>query len=1528
MAQSPRPRVWQEGGCSDIDPTFRIRGEVAGLPTEAHFRPRWILPDGPRDNSQFLDFKNTPDQSHVYSFELIDTRDGSLAYSWDTTLLLRRPQPVDFTWTPNPICSPSTPVRFRVQTDPNWTYFWNVEGARQGAEFTHQFSGSGDFAVEVFTNRDANGCATPVNRKTVRVNPPAAPVIEVVSRLGCSSVMDGRAEYIFVARSIYAGADRSDWAWDFDPAYAPALEMTAETLRIRLPSGAHEIGYRMTASNSCEGETRQSFDLVTREHPRPVLLHEPDRTVFCAGESVQLRNATVYPDSSLRVETVLFVNDRLIDLPRPFESHELTYDNSFTGVANLRHYDRFRLDGKQCIWVSEPFEFVFHGPPPNFFAHDSSRGICRVPDTSLITIQNMKPGVRYTWTLYDFDGNIVDGFPREVIDEAELEFIVRQMPQLYSVQLEEETPHGCKLKTIKPAFITAVGDITASFYHEDKNEFCRLTPKESVWLFSSSEPQGYGLEHTWYRYAGVTDEYPDGYHPIGEGDSLFWGGVTTGVESIKLKVNNYNQCADSTTKERLIRFIGPDWRLRIEPTVACAPVTYRVTAYDAGSFPPEYTVNTNFALLSGENFRRIDERTLEVLINENRKSSSIQFSFGFNEVQCSDALTFDLHTGVGTRLIDQKLTCIGTEGYVSTNPKIANEPTSFEWQIEGDADLEILEEAVDRIRFIPKDAMPFRIRQIVHLETETTGICSDTSAWASLQANPFNVNLIAEPDSIECTPASIDFNLQAEGVASVVWNWGDGTLPETTDTLRAGHIYVNGGTFTVSVEAVSKDGCRNRDTTTVLVIVPEPDFRFTPDTKTLCNGEQLIITNETNDEIKELTIDWGDNSSVLSQNSFPQGDSLTHTYQWEGSSPRPITLRYVVDLGKCRPVVGLREIEVEPKFDVALTSFPQLCVGSSYEAEASTQASGIIGYRWSVSPAAEAENAVEWAASVTTEPRNRLIAHKAGDWLVTVTALRQTTGEERRVCEASATQLIPAFGTETELFVRGARRVCAGREVLMESSNVNGVEYIWQIGDAPPVSTGTRPSYRQYFERPGSFDVRLWVIDALGCTLSVHKPLFIQVVSPGWETPPVLERELLCEKDTLRVDSRLPEGTPLHWRILNAADGRLLEEIRNLAIPDYDLVWPLPDGLRDAGLHISVEAEVMPGCSTGLFRLAVQIPPLSRFDVKEKYSRGLCPPTEATLDLRATNARYVEWDSDDDGATDGAGTQFRWNIEAGSAAGRLLRIRAENPAGCPNDTLLLYEFKTPPDLKMELTASACRDQNVTLNALAADGRKLAQVRWNFGDGQAAEGDSAMHLWKERGKYSIRVDALDEWGCPAEAETEIEVSAPVADFQANHPEAPDTLYFPPAIRIQVENRSQRASSFVWRWRHLQEESPEPSLELPKIEGEYGLKLTAIDSAGCLDEKEMLFYVAPVDLQLPTVFTPNGDGVNDSWTVFYSGDDRVNVWIYDRTGVEVFRGTGEDIRWDGRYQGKPVPAGVYYWRLRAGPIDRTGSLTLIR
>ncbi|HTF04321.1 MAG TPA: gliding motility-associated C-terminal domain-containing protein, partial [Bacteroidia bacterium] len=86
--------------------------------------------------------------------------------------------------------------------------------------------------------------------------------------------------------------------------------------------------------------------------------------------------------------------------------------------------------------------------------------------------------------------------------------------------------------------------------------------------------------------------------------------------------------------------------------------------------------------------------------------------------------------------------------------------------------------------------------------------------------------------------------------------------------------------------------------------------------------------------------------------------------------------------------------------------------------------------------------------------------------------------------------------------------------------------------------------------------------------------------------------------------------------------------------------------------------------------------------------------------------------------------------------------------------------------------------------------------------------------------------------------------------------------------------------------------------------------------------------------PNVFSPNGDGTNDVFTLYEPEALAIHVWIYDRWGVLIYEYTDLYGFWDGTYRvtGEMCTDGVYYWVAEMNFVDgaksKTGFVHLLR
>jgi gliding motility-associated-like protein len=115
-----------------------------------------------------------------------------------------------------------------------------------------------------------------------------------------------------------------------------------------------------------------------------------------------------------------------------------------------------------------------------------------------------------------------------------------------------------------------------------------------------------------------------------------------------------------------------------------------------------------------------------------------------------------------------------------------------------------------------------------------------------------------------------------------------------------------------------------------------------------------------------------------------------------------------------------------------------------------------------------------------------------------------------------------------------------------------------------------------------------------------------------------------------------------------------------------------------------------------------------------------------------------------------------------------------------------------------------------------------------------------------------------------------------------------------------------------------------------------KLVVTDGANCSDSAFVIVRVYKVKptIFVPTAFTPNDDGLNDTVYPICVGIKKINYFsIYNRWGELVFTTTQDRHGWDGKIAGKPQGSAVFVWMVSAidylgVPVFLKGTVALIR
>lgn len=187
---------------------------------------------------------------------------------------------------------------------------------------------------------------------------------------------------------------------------------------------------------------------------------------------------------------------------------------------------------------------------------------------------------------------------------------------------------------------------------------------------------------------------------------------------------------------------------------------------------------------------------------------------------------------------------------------------------------------------------------------------------------------------------------------------------------------------------------------------------------------------------------------------------------------------------------------------------------------------------------------------------------------------------------------------------------------------------------------------------------------------------------------------------------------------------------------------------------------------------------------------------------------------------------------------------------------------------------------------------------------------------------------------------ITTTATTRDFknEGNRPDKPDVISAsaPLDILFKANGNTPVARNFEWTVSKsdaiIINRSAEEHRYTFNDAGNYKVKVR-ISNAFCTFTDSVNITIVESGLQVPDVFTPNGDGINDEFKVAYKSLRTFKGIILNRWGRKVFQWTDPSKGWDGNINGRPAAEGGYFYVIEALGTDGIeyklkGDITLLR
>lgn len=271
--------------------------------------------------------------------------------------------------------------------------------------------------------------------------------------------------------------------------------------------------------------------------------------------------------------------------------------------------------------------------------------------------------------------------------------------------------------------------------------------------------------------------------------------------------------------------------------------------------------------------------------------------------------------------------------------------------------------------------------------------------------------------------------------------------------------------------------------------------------------------------------------------------------------------------------------------------------------------------------------------------------------------------------------------------------------------------------------------------------------------------------------------------------------------------------------------------------------------------------------------------------------------------------------------------------GCRNnDSHYLLRRSNPqgtvvPDVR-EGCAPVCAD--FQLNISSPD--SIVSMAWLSTQGQTGANQMQKFCFNESGLQGASVTITDFYGCKntIDATQTVQVyPVPVAAFTYD-PNKADIIN--PEYRFYQQSTDAAFSHWTFGDGNVSFEY-EPSHRYQDT-GRYEVCLRVTSGFNCVDRVCKKLDVLPFPTYYaPNIFTPNGDGVNDEFKLYFTYVKEFYMEIYNRWGELLFTSADHERGWDGTYKFTPVQDDTYVWKARfRNSLDQVkteiGRVTLVR
>ncbi|HLO72081.1 MAG TPA: gliding motility-associated C-terminal domain-containing protein [Flavipsychrobacter sp.] len=280
--------------------------------------------------------------------------------------------------------------------------------------------------------------------------------------------------------------------------------------------------------------------------------------------------------------------------------------------------------------------------------------------------------------------------------------------------------------------------------------------------------------------------------------------------------------------------------------------------------------------------------------------------------------------------------------------------------------------------------------------------------------------------------------------------------------------------------------------------------------------------------------------------------------------------------------------------------------------------------------------------------------------------------------------------------------------------------------------------------------------------------------------------------------------------------------------------------------------------------------------------------------------------------------------------------------GCYSELLnKTIRVDTLPTAEMGLRENICLGQ-IELVSLYSYTLSADSFFWDWDGGRVSFGATDQGpngvIWDNSGKKYVKLRLVNKLCSNVVTDSTYVHAKPDASFKIDGFDASKVYCNSDSMRVTA-NTINSGSEYSWSPTRFFDEYSDQSSTYARVDFTSHLRLDVKDQYGCTNSDSIkVITKACCNVNLPSAFSPNGDGRNDLFRIIPNAPgvqrqiDVRTIKVVNRYGQVVFETVNELRGWDGTFNGKPADMGTYFYyvayKCDGKMMENKGEVVLVR